>query len=92
MIDIKPRVHTRNNVRWTTLKKASTELDILEVLNGSDIEDLPCMLTDEIGVDCIDADILHVISEELGGGDAEDAYQHTWREHGMQRGGTKLIL
>jgi hypothetical protein len=67
MIDIKLRVHTRNNVRWTTLKKASTKLDILEVLNGSDAEDLLCVLTDEVGVDCIDTDILHVISVELDG-------------------------
>lgn len=59
MIDIKLRVNRRNNVRWTILKKVSTELDILEVLNGSDTKDLPRVLTNEVGVDRVDFDILH---------------------------------
>ena len=33
--------------------------DIFEVLNRSDVEDLLCMLTDVVGVDRVDFDILH---------------------------------
>lgn len=35
------------------------EFDIFEVLNRSDIEDLLCVLTDVVGVDRVDFDILH---------------------------------
>ena len=40
-------------------KNVSAELDILEVLNGSDTEDLLCMFTDEVGVNRVEFDILH---------------------------------
>jgi hypothetical protein len=61
MINIKFCKNTGNSARGIILKKATTELDVLEVLDGRDLEYLRRMLADEVGVDVLDIDTLHVL-------------------------------